>query len=93
MMVQCVFRFDENSFLFLLPNTGPDGAEIMARRVADSADERRLLDLVGDRLEIAIGIGNYPSPAIDQREDLYSAAREAFLEARAAGGGIVVSAL
>jgi diguanylate cyclase (GGDEF)-like protein len=86
-------RFDENSFLFLLPNTGPDGAEIMARRVADNADERRLLDLVGDRIDIAIGIGNFPSPDIDQREDLYGAAREAFLEAREAGGGIVVSAL
>ena len=40
-------RFDENSFLFLLPNTGPDGAEIMARRVADTAEERGLLDLGG----------------------------------------------
>ncbi|MEO0663326.1 MAG: GGDEF domain-containing protein, partial [Planctomycetota bacterium] len=48
-------RFDENSFLFLLPNTGPDGAEIMARRVADTAEERRFLDLVGDRIEVAIG--------------------------------------
>ena len=86
-------RFDENSFLFLLPNTGPDGAEIMARRVADTAEERRLLDLVGDRIDIAIGIGNYPSPDIEQREDLYAAARGAFLEAREAGGGVVISAL
>lgn len=86
-------RFDENSFLFLLPNTGPDGAEIMAQRVADSAEERRLLDLVGDRIEVAIGIANYPSPDIERRDDLYAAAREAFLEARHAGGGVVVSAL
>lgn len=86
-------RFDENSFLFLLPNTGPDGAEIMAQRVANTADERRLLDLVGDRLELAIGIANYPSPDIDRRDDLYASAREAFLEARQAGGGVVVSAL
>ncbi|MEM8711422.1 MAG: GGDEF domain-containing protein [Planctomycetota bacterium] len=86
-------RFDENSFLFLLPNTGPDGAEIMARRVADTAEERRLMDLVGDRIEVAIGIANYPSPDIERREDLYAAAREAFLDARHAGGGVVVSAL
>ncbi len=86
-------RFDENSFLFLLPNTGPDGAEIMARRVADTAEERRMMDLVGDRIELAIGIANYPSPDIDKREDLYAAAREAFLDARHAGGGVVVSAL
>lgn len=86
-------RFDENSFLFLLPNTGPDGAEIMAQRVAESAEERRLLDLVGDRIEVAIGIANYPSPDIERRDDLYAAAREAFLEARHAGGGVVISAL
>ncbi|MEM9380340.1 MAG: GGDEF domain-containing protein [Planctomycetota bacterium] len=86
-------RFDENSFLFLLPNTGPDGAEIMARRVADTAEERGLLDLVGDRIDIAIGIGNYPSPDIERRDELYVAAREAFLEAREAGGGVVVCAL
>lgn len=86
-------RFDENSFLFLLPNTGPDGAEIMARRVADTAEGRRMMDLVGDRIEVAIGIANYPSPDIDKREDLYAAAREAFLDARHAGGGVVVSAL
>lgn len=86
-------RFDENSFLFLLPNTGPDGAEIMARRVADNAEERRMLDLVGDRIEVAIGIANYPSPDIHQRDELYAAAREAFLEARHAGGGVVVSAI
>lgn len=86
-------RFDENSFLFLLPNTGPDGAEIMAQRVANTAEERRLLDLVGDRIELAIGIANYPSAEIERRDDLYAAAREAFLEARHAGGGVVVSAL
>ena len=86
-------RFDENSFLFLLPNTGPDGAEIMAQRVANTADESRLLDLVGDRIELSIGIANYPSPSIDRRDDLYASAREAFLEARQAGGGVVVSAL
>lgn len=86
-------RFDENSFLFLLPNTGPDGAEIMAQRVANSAEERRMLDLVGDRIELAIGIGNYPSPDISVKDELYGAAREAFLEARDTGGGVVISAL
>ncbi len=86
-------RFDENAFLFLLPNTGPDGAEIMAQRVAEAAEERPMLDLVGDRIELAIGIANYPSPDIVKREDLYAAARESFLEARHAGGGVVVSAL
>ena len=67
--------------------------EIMSAKTADTAEERRMMDLVGDRIEVAIGIANYPSPDIHKREDLYAAAREAFLDARHAGGGVVVSAL
>lgn len=83
-------RFDESSFLFLLPNTGPDGAEIMAHRVARDAAERGLSDLVGDALILSTGIASYPGPGFERREDLYAKAREAFFEARQAGGGVVV---
>jgi len=83
-------RFDESSFLFLLPNTGPDGAEIMARRVVQAGEERGLRDLVGDRLELAIGITNFPQRGIVHRDDLYRIAREAYLEASRIGGGVVV---
>jgi len=82
-------RFDENSFLFLLPNTGIDGATIMAGRVASLAEERNLTDLVGDQLVISVGISCYPHPDIDDRDDLYGRAREAFVNARNDGGGVV----
>ena len=59
-------RFDENSFCSC-SNTGPDGAEIMAQRVANTADESRLLDLVEDRIELSIEIAN-PSPNIHRRK-------------------------
>lgn len=81
-------RFDENSFLFLLPNTGPDGARIMANRVREMATERGLRDLVGDPMEISVGISWYPLDSINQKEDLYARAREAFVAARNAGGGV-----
>jgi diguanylate cyclase (GGDEF)-like protein len=84
-------RFDESSFLFLLPHTGPDGAAIMARRVGELASERRLLDLVGDPIAISVGIASCPHPEIRRREDLYARARAAFLEARAEGGGVVAA--
>jgi diguanylate cyclase (GGDEF)-like protein len=84
-------RFDESSFLFLLPNTGPDGAAVMARRVGDLASERRLMDLVGDPIAISVGIASCPHPEIRRREDLYARARAAFLEARADGGGVVAA--
>ena len=82
-------RFDQSSFLFLLPNTGPDGATIMARRVVENADEMELSDLVGDPLVLSVGISTCPHPEVQQREHLYARAREAFFAARREGGGVV----
>lgn len=84
-------RFDESSFLFLLPGTGVDGASIMAHRVAQMAEERELCDLVGDPMCMSVGIAHYPSPDIARREDLYHSARDAFISARDQGGGVVVT--
>lgn len=84
-------RFDESSFLFLLPNTGPDGAAVMARRVGDLAQKKNLVDLVGDPIVISVGISSCPHPQIRRREDLYSQARKAFFEARQEGGGVVAA--
>lgn len=84
-------RFDETSFLFLLPNTGPDGATVMARRVGEIAEQRELRDLVGDAIVISCGISSCPHPEIRRREDLFGRARRAFLEARQEGGGVVAA--
>jgi diguanylate cyclase (GGDEF)-like protein len=79
-------RFDQSSFLFFLPNTGPDGAAVMASRIRRAASEERLHDLVGDPLVIAVGISHCPHPAVRRREDLFARARAAFLEAGREGG-------
>ena len=79
-------RFDQSSFLFFLPNTGPDGAEIMAERIQEQAQAQGLRDLVGDVLEIQVGIAYYPHAGIECREDLFSQARDAFHEAMREGG-------
>lgn len=84
-------RFDESSFLFLLPNTGPDGASVMARRVGDLAQKRGLRDLVGDPLVISVGIATAPAADIKRREDLFSKSRKAFFSAREVGGGVVAA--
>lgn len=84
-------RFDENSFLFLLPNTGPDGAQVMAKRVGTAAQELGLRDLVGDPLQISVGISFYPHSEVKKREDLFSGARRSFLAAQTAGGGVVTT--
>jgi diguanylate cyclase (GGDEF)-like protein len=85
-------RFDLSSFLFLLPNTGPDGAAVMARRIREAAETEGLRDLVGDRLTIAVGISTCPHPAVKRREDLFSRARAAFLAAQREGGVVIHSA-
>jgi diguanylate cyclase (GGDEF)-like protein len=82
-------RFDRSSFLFFLPNTGPDGARVMARRIREAAEEEGLRDLVGDRLTIAVGISSCPQPDVRRREDLFSRARAAFLAAQREGGVVV----
>ncbi len=82
-------RFDENTFLFLLPNTGPDGAAIMAQRVTEAVDSRGLRDLVGDPLTLSVGIANYPAPDLERREDLFQRVHDALMEARHKGGGVV----
>lgn len=82
-------RFDESSFLFLLPHTGPDGAQVMGRRVGDAAQTQGLRDLVGDPLQIAVGISYCPHVDVKQREDLFAGARGAFESARQEGGGVV----
>ncbi len=84
-------RFDESSFLFLLPGTGVDGASIMAHRVAEMAEERGLTDLVGDPMCMSVGIATYPSTQIERREDLYQSARDGFVSARSQGGGVVIT--
>jgi diguanylate cyclase (GGDEF)-like protein len=84
-------RFDESSFLFFLPNTGPDGATVMAERIKAIANERGLKDIIGDPLEISAGIAFYPHVDVSKREALFSRARDAFFEAREAGAGLVTA--
>ncbi len=84
-------RFDQSSFLFLLPNTGPDGSGVMARRIREATEAENLRDLVGDRLNIAVGISTCPHPAVKRREDLFARARAAFHAAQHEGGVVIHS--
>lgn len=84
-------RFDQSSFLFFLPDTGPDGAEVMARRIREAVETQGLRDLVGDSLRVNVGISYCPHHAVRVREDLFSRAREAFLSGQREGGVVVRS--
>ncbi|NQU47052.1 MAG: hypothetical protein HQ519_00250 [Planctomycetes bacterium] len=49
--VDVVTRFDDQTFLALLPHTGPGGAALFAKRVHDGLNSLGLHDLVGDSVE------------------------------------------
>lgn len=83
-------RFDESSFLFFLPNTGPDGARVMAQRVREQAEAQGLRDLVGDPMDLSVGIHSCPHPDVRRKEDLFAATRQAYNTASATGAGVVV---
>lgn len=84
-------RFDLNCFLFLLPNTGLSGAKIMAERVLEAANRKKMKDLVGEPLEVSVGIAVCPHTSITEREDLFQASRRAFEKAQQSGGGVEIA--
>ncbi|MEO0651881.1 MAG: GGDEF domain-containing protein [Planctomycetota bacterium] len=81
-------RFDRSSFLFLLPNTPGRGAETMASRIREAAESAELRDVIGESLDLSVGIATYPHPDIRRSRDLFQLARETFHEAQRAGVGV-----
>ena len=83
-------RFDLSSFLLLLPETPPDGARAMAERIVSTIGELGLRDVVGDPLELSIGIVSCPHPDVIRAADLYRLARQTAREASGSGRGVAV---
>ncbi|MEZ6018648.1 MAG: diguanylate cyclase [Planctomycetota bacterium] len=82
-------RYDENTFLFLLPNTGPDGAEIMAQRVRQSVESRGLRDLGGPD-GARPGRRHLPVSGPAAARGPLPTVHDALMEARHQGGGVVL---
>jgi diguanylate cyclase (GGDEF)-like protein len=64
-------RFDRSTFLFLLPNTDEAGARAMVARVQKSITGLALRDLVGEALELSVGLSQWPDAGVQQASDLY----------------------
>ena len=82
-------RFDRSSFLFLLPGTSPDGARAMADRIVESVANQGLVDVVGDPIDLSIGLVSCPHPGVERAEDLYRLAVEACQEAARSNARVV----
>ncbi len=85
-------RYGGEEFAVLLPETGLDGAERLARRLQAALLRLRLPEITGDRPPVTASFGVAAFPAARSAEELLSAADGALYRAKAAGKNRVASA-
>jgi diguanylate cyclase (GGDEF)-like protein len=85
-------RYGGEEFAVLLPETGLDGAEQLARRLQTALLRLRLPEIGADRPPVTASFGVAAFPAARTAEELLSAADGALYGAKAAGKNRVVSA-
>jgi diguanylate cyclase (GGDEF)-like protein len=85
-------RYGGEEFAVLLPETGLDGAEQLARRLQAALLRLRLAEIEGDRPPVTASFGVAAYPAARSAEELLSAADGALYRAKAAGKNRVASA-
>jgi diguanylate cyclase (GGDEF)-like protein len=85
-------RYGGEEFAVLLPETGLDGAEQLARRLQHALERLRLPEIGGDRPPVTASFGVAAYPAARSAEELLSAADGALYRAKAAGKNRVASA-
>jgi GGDEF domain-containing protein len=62
--VDVACRVGRNTFVALLPHTGPEGTRQFAERVQKSIAARKLRDLLGEPLELTVRTASCPDAAI-----------------------------
>jgi diguanylate cyclase (GGDEF)-like protein len=85
-------RYGGEEFAVLLPETGLDGAEQLARRLQAALLRLRIAEIGGDRPPVTASFGVAAFPAARSAEELMSAADGALYRAKAAGKNRVASA-
>ena len=84
-------RFDRSSFLFLLPNTPSRGAHTMATRIREAAESASLCDVIGEALDLTVGIATYPHVDVRRSRDLFQLTRDAYHEALRTGQAVTLA--
>ena len=89
--VDTVARYGGEEFVFVLPETGRQGALAFAERIRDRLASHRFT--VGARQDVrvtaSIGVATYPAPGLDSVEDLFRAADAALYRAKGSGRNLV----
>lgn len=85
--VDVVARYGGEEFVIVLPETSPFGATTFAERIRELIDAHPFTQVRGQPLHLttSIGVASYPSPGIENLEDLFAAADQALYRAKAEG--------
>ncbi|GAB7024032.1 GGDEF domain-containing protein [Salidesulfovibrio brasiliensis] len=75
-------RLREDSFALLLPNSGTDGAQVVANRIASHLNQEVRKHKLGARVVPAFGICGLGCNGVDAPEDIMAGALRAYDEAR-----------
>jgi PleD family two-component response regulator len=86
--IDVLARFSESVFLFLLPGTGAEGAQVLANRILGSLKERLQGQVAANS---AGGLCTVPSADIANRKSFVAVAEACLTKAKAAGTGVVCS--
>lgn len=62
--VDVACRIGRDTFVALLPHTGPEGTRLFAERVRQRIEGRRLHDMLGEELEVTVRTAGCPDSAI-----------------------------
>jgi GGDEF domain-containing protein len=86
--IDVLARFSPSVFLLLLPGTGPDGAEVLARRALEALHQRLP---AGAGLQLAAGLCTVPDAEIPDRRSFLAVADACMRKAAAGAGGLCTS--
>jgi diguanylate cyclase (GGDEF)-like protein len=81
--IDVVSRYGGDEFTVVLPQTGPDGAKVIAERIRQAIAERVFMEKEGlaVRLTASIGVASFPRPC-DSPEELIQAADRAMYKVK-----------
>lgn len=75
-------QLKENSYAVLLPNSGTDGAQVVANRIAQHLNQEVKRHKLGARVEPAFGICGIGCNGVSAPEDIMAGALQAYADAR-----------